>query len=49
MELIFYYHHYFEVKKVKLIVIKCTNYIIIWWDHCLIKEKEFRETHKDLG
>jgi hypothetical protein len=30
MELFFYHQHYFEVKKVKLFVIKFIDYAIFW-------------------
>jgi hypothetical protein len=43
MELIFYHHHYFDVKNIKLLIIKFTNYAIIWWDQLNLKKKRNKE------
>ena len=32
VEMVFNCHHYFEEKKVKLVVVEFTDYAIIWWD-----------------
>jgi hypothetical protein len=32
----FYYHSYFEQKKVKLVIIEFTEYTLIWWDQIVI-------------
>lgn len=37
MRLIFYYHNYSRVKKVKL-VIEFANYTIVWWDRLVLKK-----------
>jgi hypothetical protein len=39
MKLIFYYHHYSRIKKVKL-VIEFINYNIIWWDRLVLEKNK---------
>ena len=36
VELVFDCHNYFEEKKVKLVAVEVTNYVVIWWDQLLI-------------
>jgi hypothetical protein len=36
VKLIFYHHHYYEVKKIKLISIEFIEYVIIWWDQLVL-------------
>ena len=43
MELVFYYHNYFENKKVKLVVIEFSDYAIVWWDHLVLNKRQNRE------
>ena len=43
VDLIFECHNYFEKKKVKLVVIKFTDYAIIWWDQLVMNR---RRNHK---
>ena len=43
MELIFKCHNYSEEKKVKLVVIKFTDYTIIWWDQLVMNRRRSHE------
>ena len=43
MELIFKCHNYSEEKKVKLAVIKFTDYTIIWWDQLVMNKRRNHE------
>ena len=43
MELIFKCHNYSEEKKVKLAVIKFTDYTIIWWDQLVMNRRRNHE------
>ena len=43
MELIFKCHNYSEEKKVKLAVIKFTDYTIIWWDQLVMNRRRSHE------
>jgi hypothetical protein len=36
---IFDCHNYLETKKVKLVVIKFTDYALIWWDQNVISRR----------
>ena len=38
-ELIFYCHNYSDEKKVKLAVIKCTDYVLMWWDQLVMNRR----------
>jgi len=40
---IFYCYNYSEAKKVQLIVIKFTNYALIWWDQNVISRRRSGE------
>ena len=39
MDWIFDCHNYLETKKVKLVVIKFTDYALIWWDQNVISRR----------
>ena len=39
MEFIFEYHNYSEEKKVKLVVIDFTDYVIIWWNQFVMNRR----------
>ena len=41
--MVFDCHHYSEEKKVKLAVIRFTNYAIIWWDHLVTIRRQNQE------
>ena len=43
VELVFDFHNYSELKKVKLVVIEFSYYAIIWWDQLLLNRKRNRE------
>jgi hypothetical protein len=43
VDCIFYCHNYSEVKKVKLVVIEFTDYVLIWWDQNVISRKRSGE------
>ena len=43
VELIFECHNYSEEKKVKLVVIKFTDYAIIWWDKLVMNRMRNHE------
>jgi hypothetical protein len=43
IELIFDCHNYLEEKKVKLAVIKFTDYTIIWWDQLVTNRRRNHE------
>uniref|UniRef100_A0A2N9I824 CCHC-type domain-containing protein n=1 Tax=Fagus sylvatica TaxID=28930 RepID=A0A2N9I824_FAGSY len=43
VELISKCHNYFEEKKVKLVVIKFTDYAIIWWDQLVMNRRRNHE------
>jgi hypothetical protein len=32
MDMVFYIHRYSEEKKIKLVIVEFTNYVMIWWD-----------------
>jgi hypothetical protein len=32
VDMIFYIHRYSEEKKIKLVIVEFTNYVMIWWD-----------------
>ena len=36
-------HTYSELKKVKLVAIEFSNYVIIWWDQLVLNRKRNRE------
>lgn len=35
-------HEYFEEKKVKLVAVEFTYYIVIWWDHLVLNRNRGR-------
>ena len=37
--MIFDIHRYFEEKKVKLIVVEFTNYIMVWWEKLIVERR----------
>ena len=43
-EMIFDIHRYFEEKKVKLVVVEFTDYVMVWWERLVVerirKEKD---------
>jgi len=41
---IFYCHSYLEMKKLKLVVIKFMNYVLIWWDQSVISRRRNEES-----
>ena len=43
MEMVFYCHNYSENKKVKLIVIEFSDYVVVWWDQLLLNKRRNRE------
>ena len=43
LEWIFDCHNYYEEKKVKLAVIKFTDYAIVWWDQHITSRRRNRE------
>jgi hypothetical protein len=47
MEMVFDYHNYGEIKKVKLAAIEFTDFAIVWWDKLLINRRRNREPPVD--
>ena len=43
MEFIFDCHNYLEAKKVKLVVMEFSDYVITWWDQLVINRRRNRE------
>ena len=43
VELVFDCHHYYENKKVKLVVIELSYYAIMWWDQLVLNKRWNRE------
>ena len=43
MEFVFDCHNYFETKKVKLAVVKFSDYAITWWDQLLMNRRRSGE------
>ena len=43
VELVFDCHNYSENKKVKLSIIKFSNYAIVWWDQLVLNKRRNRE------
>ena len=43
VELVFDCHHYSKNKKVKLAVIKFSDYAIVWWDQLVLNKRRNRE------
>ena len=43
MELVFDYHNYLELKKVKLAAIEFSDYAIVWWDQLWLNRRRNRE------
>ena len=40
IELVFDCHNYSKLKKVKLVAIEFSNYVIIWWDQLVLRNRE---------
>ncbi|XP_040994309.1 uncharacterized protein LOC121240848 [Juglans microcarpa x Juglans regia] len=47
MEMVFDYHNYTKIKKVKLAAIEFIDYAIVWWDQLLINRRRNREPPVD--
>ncbi|CAN0843653.1 hypothetical protein LINGRAHAP2_LOCUS3971 [Linum grandiflorum] len=43
MELIFYYHHYSEKRKVSLASLEFSDYAMVWWDQLCTKRRRNRQ------
>jgi len=43
VEMIFVIHRYSEEKKVKLVVVEFTDYVIVWWERLVVERKRNRE------
>ena len=43
VELVFYCNNYSENKKVKLVVIEFSDYVIVWWDQLVLNKRRNRE------
>ena len=43
VEMVFYRHNYSENKKVKLVVIEFSDYVIVWWDQLVLNKRRNRE------
>ena len=43
MEIVFYCHNYSENKKIKLVVIEFSDYVIVWWDQLVLNKRRNRE------
>ena len=43
VEMVFYCHNYYESKKVKLVVIEFSDYVIVWWDQLVLNKRRNRE------
>ena len=44
VEMIFDIHGYFEEKKVKLVVLEFTDYVMVWWERLVVERRRNRET-----
>ena len=49
MELVFNYHNYIEVQKVKLDVVEFSDYAITWWDQLTISRRRWVSDLSVLG
>ena len=43
MELVIDCHNYSKNKKVKLVVIEFSDYIIVWWDQLVLNKRRNKE------
>ena len=43
MELVFDFHNYSELKKVKLAAIEFSDYAIVWWDQLVLNRRRNKE------
>jgi hypothetical protein len=43
VEMIFNIHRYSEEKKVKLVVVEFTNYVMVWWERLVVERRRNRE------
>ena len=43
MEMVFDCHNYSENKKVKLVVIEFSDYVIVWWDKLVLNKRGNKE------
>ena len=43
VDMIFEYHNFLEVKKIKLVSLEFTNYTMSWWDQVLYNRRKNRE------
>ena len=41
--MIFDIHRYFKEKKVKLVVVKFTDYAMVWWERLVVERRRIRE------
>jgi len=41
--MIFDFHRYSEEKKFKLVVVKFTNYAMVWWERLVVERRRNRE------
>jgi hypothetical protein len=41
--MIFNIHRYSEEKKVKLVVVEFTNYVMVWWERLVVERRRNRE------
>ncbi|KAH9658215.1 hypothetical protein KPL70_023405 [Citrus sinensis] len=48
IEFIFDCHSYSEAKKVKLVVIELSDYVITWWDQLVISSQSVEHYHKEM-
>ena len=43
VEMIFDIHGYFEEKKVKLVVLEFTDYVMVWWERLVVEKRRNRK------
>jgi len=41
--MIFGIHRYSEEKKVKLVIVEFTNYVMVWWEILVVERRRNRE------
>jgi hypothetical protein len=41
--MIFDIHRYSEEKKVKLVIVEFTNYVMVWWEILVVERRRNRE------
>jgi hypothetical protein len=48
VKFVFDCHQYLEEKKVKLVIVEFTSYVIIWWDQLVIGRRHSGERLVDI-